>query len=339
MNITQLVNLTRKFSLSNYSLYKEKAVRNLTKGIKPLIFKLRNKKFSPEEAFIVFSEARGGSTWVMETLQKNLNAVTIFEPIWGREGPFSKVVKHTKFASPFYISTNESEYVLKNFLNDTMKGKLVGTRALQFNSFQELMNNEKLLLKLVNVNLIAPWFAENFKLKYKPIYVVRHPLAILASRERYIGNYREDANTMLGKFDRKRLRNKKHPYYNYIEELDKADTKYKRYVTEWCIRNHKFLEGSNNEQFIVVYYEDMVLNPLKILKRIERDWQINTSFGNHTTESGTTAIGEKVYTGRKQLNKWVSFFTDTEKKEFQKILDKFGINTYTAYKGDRIRGM
>jgi hypothetical protein len=323
--------ILRHLGLTNFSLFWEKISRNITKEIKPYLFGFRKNTFKPENAIIIFSEARGGSTWIMNILQKNFNSISVFEPLSYNESA-RNIYRKTKFSFPLYFGEKGSDLVLKNFLDLTLQGKETNSRTLQFNTVKELLVGEKMIVKMINVNLIAPWLADNFKLNYKPLYVVRHPLAIHSSREKYSGQSEKKKNERnLGKYNRKRLVSDSHPYNNYLDELDGATTKFSRYVTEWCIRNKDFVQGKYNDKYQTVYYEDMVLNPQQILKQIEKEWSLEKSLSSTSKESGTTAIGERVLSGEKQLSKWRDYFSEEEKENAQEILDHFDIECYSAY--------
>ena len=75
----------------------------------------------------------------------------------------------------------------------------------------------------------------------------------------------------------------------------------------------------------------MVLNPQQILKQIEKEWSLEKSLSSTSKESGTTAIGERVLSGEKQLSKWRDYFSEEEKENAQEILDHFDIECYSAY--------
>jgi len=329
----KLIQVLSNIRFSNLELYADKIERNITKNFKPFWFSLLNKSFKAEDALLIFSENRGGSTWLMETLQKKLDAVTSFEPLYGREGKFPKYGHH--FSSPFYFGDEQSEEVLYQFLKRTFKGLETSSHSLQFNSFRQLKEGQYLLVKMVNVNLIAPWVASEFDFKHKPIYLLRHPLAILASKMKYNS---VDTNGLpdrkIDNFNTERIKSEQHPYLEYLDIINSADTRYKRFLVEWCICNKDFLAGTYDDKVLMVYYEGLVLDEQKVLNHIFREWNMPELVGEDNVESskasGTTAIGEKVLDGYQQLQKWCDFFSESDKKTFQEIFNYFDIETYNA---------
>lgn len=338
MELKKVTYLLRSLNLKNKDKYFSKAARNITKGLKPILFRLSKKEFDPKDAFVVFSEARGGSTWIMQILQESLNGITLFEPLHTTKSEMKKVADNYNYCYPFYFADQDAEKALIKYLTKLFAGKISGERILQFNTFRDIYSGDSLVVKFVNVNLIAPWFAETFELRYKPIYLLRHPLAILASREHYgLFGKKPEGNKQLGAFNRKRLEGDFHPYHAYLDELDRADNKYSRYITGWCIRNKDFLNGTYNDDFHLIFYEDMVLQPEQVLEDLSNTWNIDLKDSNPRNESGTTDVGGKVYDGQKQLSKWRQFFSEEEKRMMQLVLDRFDVKLYSAFSPNILR--
>jgi hypothetical protein len=71
------------------------------------------------EVYIIFSEARGGSTWLMELVKRHLICVTIWEPLHPKRGLISD-----KFGDrPLFSGNNDDE--LKDKLSTLFEGKTV----------------------------------------------------------------------------------------------------------------------------------------------------------------------------------------------------------------------
>lgn len=188
-----------------------------------------------------------------------------------------------------------------------------------------------MVVKLVNTNLIAPWFVATFKLRYRPIYIIRHPLAIIASREKYHIKNDVVIDERVEKFNWNRIKSKKHPYWEYKHILDETHTKFERYLAEWCIRNKEFVKGKYSEQVLCIYYEEMILNPKDSWKVIMEEYNLHEYRINYKRRSGTTALNEKSYTAQEQLNKWQRFFSNKKLERLQGIINKFDISTYSAF--------
>lgn len=331
MRIKLIIAVLKSFSSKNRDLFLEKISRRLRAPVNLWLWRFlrRKENFKAEEAIVVFSEARGGSTWVMEQLQSSLKAISIFEPLWGLSGAFKKY--NHLFSSPFYFGKRETEKILYQFLKDTLVGKESSKRSLQFNNWHDLMQANKLLVKIVNTNLIAPWFVSQFKLKYRPVYVLRHPLAILYSRETYSADKKDFSNNPISAFDWSRIKSDEHPYHAHASFIDEHSNLYERYLVEWCIRNKDFLEGRYDNKFLILYYEELVSNRVKILQDIAKEYQIESIRDLPNQRSGTTALNSAKNTDKDQLAKWQQHYSKAELASLQAIFDYFGIVRYSAY--------
>lgn len=330
MRLESLKKVLIGYKLKDTDRYLEKITRHILRPLKSFSFNLLNKSFSKKEAIIIFSEARGGSTWLGEVLSKALNAILIFEPLWGKHGKFKKIAHF--YSSPFYLGNSDSEHKLINFLNDTFKGKQASARTLQFNSFKKLLNSKRLIIKLVNVNLITPWFVNHFSFKHKPIYLIRHPLAILSSRLKY-GYDKNIDEKSVGPIDLNRLKCSSHPHYEHLVYLNNLNTDLERYVAEWCIRNQRVIGSGNiNKKLTILFYEDLISeaeNYYHVFEKLGISRQDYLKYLN--INSKTTTVGENVNNKKAQLSKWEKSFTMEQKERFQKIFDHFNLKIYSAF--------
>jgi len=331
MKFKVIVRVLSSLNSRNFSLFKSKLSRRVWAPTKAIIFKLFRSKtqFNTKDAIVVFSEARGGSTWVMEQLQLATEGVSVFEPLWGRHGAFKRIAH--QFSSPFYMGKDSTESLLFEFLKKTMEGKETSWRTLQFNDLKTLMKSNQLVVKLVNTNLIAPWFVSKFDLKHKPIYVIRHPLAIVYSRDTYGSKSSTITNAVEGPFDWNRIKSDKHPYLEYKELINQYDTKFERYLIEWCIRNASFLNGQHDDRFAVLYYEEILIRPEVVWKEVLENMNLTYKSGTTEKASGTTSLTNKKLKGAAQTEKWMVNFDKATLDNFQRIFDLFEIKTYSVY--------
>ena len=144
---------------------------------------LCTKNTTPLILFLFFLDGRGGSTWLMEILAITLNGLTLFEPFSGNSFNFNKRFKDLDY--PFITSNKEQLIDLNRFIGDIYKLKNPSVKNLQFNTLFKVFCHKKILVKVVNKNLILPWFIDEFKPKHKPILLIRNPLDIIKSRAKY----------------------------------------------------------------------------------------------------------------------------------------------------------
>lgn len=200
---------------------------NSLKSVKSLVYLVFNRRFDSGNSIISKLEARGGSTWLAEVIIKIHDSILTFEPLRRRRGKFRYISQY--FSYPFYLGTKESDSILKKHVTNTMLGKSASAHTLQFNSFNALRKSNSMVIKFVSVNMIAEWFSINFKTKIKPIYLLRHPLAILNSKEHFGYNKKPiEKNADLKKF--KKIKNEEHPYLEHMDYVKKLKTNYELFI-------------------------------------------------------------------------------------------------------------
>ena len=312
-------------------IYYPKILKHLSKPLKPILFSFKSKNFKPSTTIVLFSEARGGSTWLMEILVKKVNAISIFEPISRSRSNFKKFDKD--FSTPFYFGQEHSESILKSHLTKVLSGKENNGWSLQFNSFSDIYNRNSLVIKLVSVNMILPWVIKEFDLTLKPIFLIRHPLAILSSRKKYANNSSPEGESKKI-FQEKDLQSKDHPYWPYLDYLNKLETGDEQYVAGWCIRNQYVLKNITSTKVIVVFYEQLVMNPQQELDRILSLLKIDNEAPGAQIDfrlaSGTSKLNELKAQPSTQLEKWKKLYPPKELDKFQVIMDHFQLDLYNT---------
>lgn len=134
-------------------------------------------------------------------------------------------------------------------------------------------------------------------------------------------------------FDWNRIKTNKHPYFKYKKVIEITTTKFELFLTEWCIRNKYFLGDNDQTDFIIVYYEDFVLNPDKIIFKISKQLGLKDNFikEGFVNKSGTTSLNEQIMDGEEQLSKWMKYFDQNQLANFQRIFNLFDIKEYDAF--------
>ena len=190
----------------------------------------------------------------MEILTESFQAINIFEPFSRREGKFKELAR--PLSAPYFGEEGEQP-VFKPFLEQTFQGKASSGWTLQFNSFEDLLNREKLVVKICGL-LLAPWIVDTFPFKYKPVFLIRHPLAILNSKRNY-GLDSQAKEERIGIVKEANLKSKDHPLWVHMDYLKSLNNNFERYVAQWCIRNQQVMKDEQvRSKFIIVHYENLV---------------------------------------------------------------------------------
>ena len=291
-------------------------------------FILRFKSFKTSESIIIFSEPRGGSTWLMELLAKIPNTVINFEPLHVLRGV---VPNRFKWGENVFIEEeNENDEYLE-LMSDILRLKEYSWWTIGKNSTSEVFKGKKVITKFIQGNMLLPWITNKINLKYKPIYLLRHPISCSLSRLKIW-----DKGQPLAKYQpHKSLNNE--GFFEHELYINSLDSKLQRNVALWCINNKYIIEHPrHNIDWIVMYYEDLVLQPLEQMEYLVKRNKMKFNFKDlafaKIREPSKTTLGTELKSDPKvQIEK---FLTEVDKEELikiQKILDYFSIKNYTAF--------
>lgn len=265
----------------------EKFQLHTSKYVKYMLFKLINKKHDPSDFVFIFSDGRGGSTWLMEILANVCNGLTLFEPFSGNSFNYNKRLKSIDY--PFTTSNKKQLIDLKHFIEDVYKLKNPSLKTLQFNTLAKLLFHKKIIVKVVNKNLILPWFIDEFKPKHKPILLVRNPLDIIKSRAKY-GFKNMDTEKFVNINQFWNL-SKNNPLQAEEVFLNSLNTNYEFYIAEWCLSLRPILNSDQYKKLVhLVDYEVFISKPKKVVASITSSFGIkyNLNSINFKKKSAST---------------------------------------------------
>ena len=282
---------------------------------------LRAKNIEANKSIFIFSEPRGGSTWLMEVLSNLPGTAAIFEPFHSHYGALDDY----SWGDHFFADQEWEDG--KSGIDKIINANKFDSYQLERTPCHKLLVADKLIFKCVMATPILPWIVENYKFKYTPIYILRHPLAVASSTLENL--YKRDAQI-----------NMDHRWKPSGYNLDLYD-KHKDLFSEkspmidqllarWCINNHYTLNHPADE-WITIQYEDMLLNPENSLKRIFSEWSIEPPkhiWNNLNKPSHSDFKKDLRQDKQEQLNKWINKYSVSELAHFQTILDRFGIDVY-----------
>lgn len=186
------------------------------------------------------------------------------------DGNYNKLLKDIDY--PFITSNNKQVIDLKHFIGDVYKLKDPSVKTLQFNTLLKVLFHKKILVKVVNKNLILPWFIDEFKPKHKPILLIRNPLDIIKSRANYgFKNMDTERNVNLSEFWNLSENN---PIYREEDFLKSLNTNYEFYIAEWCLSLKPILNSDHYKKLVhLVDYEVFISKPKEVVA------SITSSFG------------------------------------------------------------
>lgn len=275
------------------------------------------KSYALSRSLIISSETRGGSTWLMEMLA-NIDGVIInWEPLHPTRGVVPKVFK---WGDRPYIDEKDDNEEARQMMGKILTLKVYNQRSIQYNtSIIKTIKSEIVLTKFCRSNLLLPWLVRQFSLKYKPIYLLRHPIAVALSQ---IKNFHSEKP--LSKYLVPDCMSNER-YLENQQYLNSLSSKLERYVALWCIHNVEIIKHPQKQNWLPIFYEELVLNPQKNLNLIAAEWglKIDTTTINFSKPSSSNFMHSFQVDKMKQLNKWKNELSKNELLCIQRIFDKY----------------
>ncbi|MEX0822252.1 MAG: hypothetical protein WD021_08925 [Rhodothermales bacterium] len=277
-------------------------------------------RFDPTENLLVFSDPRGGSTWLAEMLMTVPRTVLLWEPLNVANVSF---FDDLNFSLRQYVPPDADWEEARQRFERLFRGDLIDHWTCQ--DPIGLARAERMVVKVCRGNALLPWMSATFDLAYEPVYLVRHPFAVVASQLRY-GAWEdyEGFEVPKGPFD---------SYYReheaYVQSLE---TVYEGLVAQWCLTNLVPLRSPRNDvDWITVYYEDLLADSDAQIRRIFDRWRMEPPpgiFAAAGRASSTTRRATFNDDVNRQLSKWMAYFDDEAVDRMMAVLDHFGVSEY-----------
>ncbi|MFA0961298.1 sulfotransferase [Roseivirga sp. BDSF3-8] len=280
--------------------------------------------FAPEEALILTGDPRGGTTWLSSLLVQATKAAMIWEPLWLAKNPS---FKNIGFSYRQYISEQENWPEAEGLFRDLFSGKDLNSNLISFTSVAEITSSSHLLFKFCRANQLLPWLTATFEFTNPPIYLLRHPCAVVASQLKQ-GGWDRLPSTIQFKDQPDFEQEVGDPDY-----LNTINTVEKRLALIWCMANRRTLESPhNNHRWLSICYEDLLMNPHQQLSRIRDRWKVPLAkdvLDDVAKPSFTTVEDTSAIKGADQIGKWKETLSSKQIAEIMGVVQHFGIKVYS----------
>ncbi|WP_424963352.1 sulfotransferase domain-containing protein [Ekhidna sp.] len=282
-------------------------------------------KRKPEDAIVIFSDPRGGSTWLAQILSAIPKSAIVWEPL---HLDYNQSIERLGFSWRQHIPIDATWNEAKSEFDKILSGKRLNSYLALLNDPSNYQNQSQLIVKFCRGNGLIPWLTSNYQFRYKPIHFIRHPYAIAASQKRHGGwNYEfngfEYGNSRYDEI-----------YHKHKEFLDTIETKWEATIATWCMTNQIPLSvPENTRTWLTIYYEDLFLEPEIVLKSIFDSWNMKVPQGCYDRvrqESYTTRTKVGLEDKASQLRKWEKEFSKFEIERFDEIMNYFQIDLYRS---------
>src|SRR5690606_23136702 len=184
----------------------------------------------------------------------------------------------------------------------------------------------QLVVKFCRGNALMPYLTSTYSFKYKPIFMVRHPFAVVASQLKHGGWKNVTSHFVIPNT----------PYNEYYKQhedfLNNLNTEVEVLMATWCITNQIPLSHSkNNINWITITYEELLIQPEITVERILKEWHISYDISkiNFKQQSFTTVAGSPE-SSIERLYYWKNSFTPEQIDSMTHVLNYFRVELYDS---------
>ncbi|HET6724732.1 MAG TPA: sulfotransferase domain-containing protein [Gammaproteobacteria bacterium] len=279
--------------------------------------------FDPEGNLLIISSPRGGSSWITDLISTLPKTVVLWEPL---HLDASSAFRELNFCWQQYIPEDANWDEAKQAIERVLRGKMVNTWTCMRGSRHRFLTADKMVVKLCHAVALLPWLTREFNFRFAPIYLVRHPFAVVASQMQWHAWDYEFTGFDIPACPYNEI------YRDHAAFLTSLKTKAEALVASWCIANLVPLSSARNDaSWITVYYERLLMDPWHEISRIFGRWglPIPTHISDRIRKpSQTTNEATFVKGVERQLAKWKSYFSEDDVKRMMAVLDYFSLNHY-----------
>ena len=279
-----------------------------------------------DDGLLIFSDPRGGSTWLAEMLSAIPETAVLWEPLnIAADSPFRRI----GFGWRQFIPAEEKWPEAKICFEELFRGGELTRNSvfMERGNLKKYQEAKHLIFKFVNGNALLPWLVNNFCFNYRPVYLIRHPYAVVASQIRHGG-----WNHIPEKFTVPQMRYND-LYYEHISFFKTLNSLAEVNLAHWCLTNLGTLRSEgNNKKWITVNYEKLVLNPEREMERILKDWKIEMPAGLKSIfrKPSATVRGDSPITGDSQIRLWQNKFDDRTLDKMERVMTHFEVEFYSS---------
>ncbi|MER2598770.1 MAG: sulfotransferase [Caldilineales bacterium] len=239
----------------------DKAVwyRAAMRGSETLSFAWRGRP-QPQDALLLVSSSRSGSTWLADWLGYALHRQQIFEPLHPHYNP--AIRRLTDFTGPsdhlysFYLPAQASQPAWKQALAAALSGR---ARSVWTDDTPTAWLPRGFLVKEIRATLLLGYVMANFTPRV--IYLLRHPCAVVHSRLRL--GWQMEARALLRQ--EALVEDLLRPWLAEIEqERDPAGA----HGLWWAVENLAAQRALAGQAHCRVFYEQLMADPTTVLQRV-----------------------------------------------------------------------
>ena len=244
--------------------------------------------------------------------------IQIFEPLHPEYVP--EVKKYVPEWNQ-YVPKHQEWPEGKIFFNKIVSGKVINPWIMSQANLLKIINAKRLVVKIVRGNLLLEWFTNNVT-SLKPLLVIRHPCAIIASQLNKA--WPPGKNLILN-----------HAYFKEYPEIKSACMNLTQpeelAALAWCHRYHGPLMAKKPYPFVLVSYENLVRNGPQELNKIFDAWNMpvdQKAVAQLSVPSDTVTSSSQIVSGKDPLSGWKNKLTEQQVSNILNVLQIFNMDFY-----------
>jgi len=223
--------------------------------------KLQGGKLSPQDVITITGSPRSGTTWLSSMFSAPRGVTVINEPLSLRK----QGIKELGFSWRTFILPGEERYDIKKYFDMLFSGRIANGYNTKDTPFIEIFGTKVWSVKFIRANRLLPWIVENFQLRRKPLLVIRHPCGVVYSQMKHP---LFSPLKRVGAYDQELI--EKH--FPQFKPLLKVRTEEEIRALTWALDNFVPLHYWSPEKWMLLSYEELVLDSRRVLERVYSEW-------------------------------------------------------------------
>jgi hypothetical protein len=304
------------------------------KKLRNSLLELRNtarSSYSFNDNILISGSGRSGTTWIAEVLSSSISHTLVNEPL---KNSNSYNVQKIGFTGWGQFIPEEADWPEAfQFFTRLFTGRELNPNY--FTDGQPSINTSIWVHKFIRTPFMLPWIVKNFQTK-KPIHIIRNPYAVVASQLHHVG------------FGKDRIfdptLHKKVPQFDYFDSFYQEWQPYfaqlesypEKLALHWALENRYVLNHPRcHNDWIIIYYEDFLLEPAKVLSQLGEMWKIDFSSVDQSAlkRDSYSMINKVPDNPHGQLRKWEDNLSQKQLSQVSKALISTGMDIYDRSTG------
>jgi hypothetical protein len=276
----------------------------------------------PAHTLMLAGSGRSGSTWLSEVLVERFSCRMIFEPL---RRDRVDLAAHVPWG--VYVDAGRSDPELRAVMESIMTGR-IRSRWTDRHNVRRLPGRR--LVKEIRATNLLPWLHVQFP-ESPVLYLLRHPVPVAWSASElgwdpFFSEFTKQTELMDGPLA---------PWRDVIARHATDDDLFHRHVLRWCMENVVPVSQLAPASVHVLFYEDLVEDPLGELQRLARYlgrfaggiWAFDPTPGTAVDRpSAANYRKTPMMAADERLRSWVDAVSPTQVQKALDLVAEFGLD-------------